>query len=122
MLVVDTKAESRAACLAAADAEGLLADEADTVKAGLEMTLAGRHAVLLVAAEMPDAQGLGIRWRLANSPGSPWNEAVILALRLVFFMIGAVRSIVWREDRVFQQVQVRSTVPFTRSSMVAGVL
>jgi serine/threonine protein kinase len=71
VLVVDSKTDSRAACVAALDGAGLLVDEADSVKAGLESTLAGRHQVLLVAAELPDARGLDLLRYLRKNPPRP---------------------------------------------------
>jgi CheY-like chemotaxis protein len=58
VLLVEPDADCRAACAAALAEDGLATDEADNGRHGLELALAGRHDVLVLAAALPDLGGV----------------------------------------------------------------
>jgi serine/threonine protein kinase/AmiR/NasT family two-component response regulator len=78
VLVIDADDDARALSKLALDQEGLATDAAGSAKAGLEMALAGRHDVVLVAADLPDISGLELLQYLRKHPPRPNQKIVVL--------------------------------------------
>ena len=78
VLVVDPDESCRSACKAALEQDGLAVDEASGGKQGLEVALAGKHDVLVLAEEMPEVNGIDLLRYFRQHPVH--SQATILML------------------------------------------